>query len=240
MFILNNCSQALALYTSPARSNETCISPHSVPAVNGSALQNYGVVLYPGFELMDAFGPIDLLQLMSRLEQEMNLYLIAETLEPVSTNMVTAQQQSNTSQSNFGPTASPTNTFSDDLDLDVLIVPGGPGVRATDEELRPVMQYLKKMFPKVKVFMTICTGSGLAARTGLLDGWMATTNKHAWKQMTSYGPGVKWISPARFVVDGKVWTSSGVSAISSLCHFFTAGCPTRLGPGVGRGSHWIR
>jgi len=50
------------------------------------------------------------------------------------------------------------------------------------------------------------------ARTGLVDGMRATTNKRAWAWVTGQRPQVQWVARARWVVDGKWWSSSGVSA----------------------------
>lgn len=102
-------------------------------------------------------------------------------------------------------------TFDDlDLDLDVLVVPGGAAAR--DPAMTYVDDYLVEMFPKVKYFITVCTGALFAARAGLLDGRRATTNKGAWGLVTAHGNNVTWVAPARFVIDGNVWTSSGVSS----------------------------
>lgn len=46
----------------------------------------------------------------------------------------------------------------------------------------------------------------------MLDGKRATTNKMAWREITALGPRVEWVARARWVHDGKVWSSSGVSA----------------------------
>ncbi|EQL03492.1 DJ-1/PfpI family protein [Ophiocordyceps sinensis CO18] len=175
-----------------------CVEPQQAPAINGSDLCNFGVVLFPGFDMIDVFGTLEPLQLMANTVQQMTLSLIAEKLDPVTT--ASNGPMSKAKNSTFWPAALPNNTFGDDLDLDVLIVPGGPGVRNPD--LPAVTDYIARMFPKVKIFITICTGSGLAARAGVLDGVMATTNKNAWETILPMGPRVKWVSPARYVVDG--------------------------------------
>ena len=70
---------------------------------------------------------------------------------------------------------------------------------------------MREAYQDVKYLMTVCTGAGIAARAGILDGKNATTNKAAWNETTALGPNVKWISHARWVVDGNIWTTSGVS-----------------------------
>jgi transcriptional regulator GlxA family with amidase domain len=60
--------------------------------------------------------------------------------------------------------------------------------------------------------MSVCTGSALFARAGVLDGRRATTNKMSFQWVADQGPEVHWVKEARWVEDGKLATSSGVSA----------------------------
>ena len=60
--------------------------------------------------------------------------------------------------------------------------------------------------------MTVCTGSILLAMTGALDGRQATTNKQDFRVTIPLGPSVDWVEEARWVRDGNIYTSSGVSA----------------------------
>ena len=136
----------------------------------------------------------------------MNLSIIAATLDPVTTKV----ESHNPCASNFAQTIVPTHTFDSAPRLDVLIVPGGLGNRSHD--IVAVVEFIKSTYPSLRYFISICTGSGLAARAGILDGRRATTNKRAWVETIALGPRVKWVSHARWVVDGNIWTSSGVSA----------------------------
>jgi len=94
---------------------------------------------------------------------------------------------------------------------DVLLIPGGIGTRilVNDNEF---INKLKNMAEKSTWCLTICTGSALLAKTGLLDNYEATSNKMAFEWVKSIGKNVKWKNKARWVNDEKYYTSSGVSA----------------------------
>jgi len=91
-----------------------------------------------------------------------------------------------------------------------LIVPGGLGTRSPS--LNSTIDYITTTYPKLRYLITVCTGAGLAAKAGVLDGRRATTNKSAWASTVALGPKVKWVPQARWVVDGNIWSSSGISA----------------------------
>ena len=102
--------------------------------------------------------------------RQMNLAIIAETLQPVST-----KSHRNPYQSNFGRSIVPTHTFDTAPPLEVLIVPASFGNR--DPSIQTMVDFFEKRYPELRYLITICTGATLAARAGILDGKHATSNK---------------------------------------------------------------
>ena len=94
---------------------------------------------------------------------------------------------------------------------DVLLVPGGMGTRMLVND-DVFINKLKVIVEKSSWCLTVCTGSVLLAKTGLLDSHEATSNKIAFEWVKSIGKNVNWKNKARWVIDGKYYTSSGVSA----------------------------
>lgn len=153
-----------------------------------------GAVLFPGFELLDMFGP---LEMFGMLEDAPEIRMIAATAEPVASRQ--------------GPASVIDATFTDGNAFDLLLVPGGPGTR-TEVDNAGLIDWLGQASDASELVATVCTGSALLARSGRLDGIKATSNKAAFQWVTEQGPKVDWQAEARWVEDGKFMTSSGVSA----------------------------
>jgi transcriptional regulator GlxA family with amidase domain len=153
-----------------------------------------GVVLYPGFELLDTYGP---LEAFGHLPEAFRIVQVAEQAGPVAS----AQ----------GPRVMPDATLAEAPKLDWLLVPGGIGTRAEVDNAK-LVDWLRARAATAERVASVCTGAALLARAGLLDGRRATSNKAVFSWVTSQGPRVTWVPEARWVHDGKFSTSSGVSA----------------------------
>jgi putative intracellular protease/amidase len=94
---------------------------------------------------------------------------------------------------------------------DILLIPGGQGTRVLVKN-SDFIDKLKGIAEKSTWCLTVCTGSALLARTGLLDNRNATSNKRSFEWVKSNGKNVVWKNKARWVVDDKYYTSSGISA----------------------------
>lgn len=167
----------------------------------------FGYLLFPGFQALDVFGPVDALNLLSWSHNNTFAFL-ARTLDPVSTQV--RDIVFNKSNSTFAQSVLPTHTLDHPPPLDILIIPGGIGTRAPDLEAE--IEFIRKAYPSLQYLISVCTGASLVGRAGLLNGRKATTNKRAYCSTISCCPKVHWVSHARWVVDGNIWSSSGVSA----------------------------
>lgn len=159
-----------------------------------------GAVLYEGFELLDMFGP---LEMFTALPPEMlQVVMIAENKGPVKAGSM-ASSPMPTFISDYG--------FDDAPDLDLILVPGGIGT-FPELENEKMLSFLRDRSERARITSSVCSGSALLAKAGLLDGHRATSNKMFFNLAVMQSDKVEWIETARWVDDGKFVTSSGVSA----------------------------
>lgn len=164
------------------------------PTRPSGAKTRIGMILFDDFELLDVYGP---LSMFGALKDRIDI--------------VTLARAAGTVRSGAGPSVVADLSFAQAPELDILVIPGGMGTRdgVNDPALLNTIRALAGKTPQVA---TVCTGSGLLAKTGLLDGKRATSNKLAWKWATAQSAKVAWVAKARWVEDGKFLSSSGVSA----------------------------
>ncbi|KAJ3099352.1 hypothetical protein HDU96_010731 [Phlyctochytrium bullatum] len=158
--------------------------------------------IFQGFEALDLAGPLVLLRKAARAagRDDINFITVAEENDkPVlSTQMFSLW---------------PDHDFKSCPDVDLLLLPGGIGTISQLINTKH-LEFLKRCSATANRMASVCTGSAAFAAAGLLDGKKATTNKAAWDLFTTLSGSLKaeWVHEARFVIDGKMYTSSGVSA----------------------------
>jgi transcriptional regulator GlxA family with amidase domain len=164
-----------------------------------------GAVLYPQFELLDLYGPLEML---GSLGQHLRIVTVAEQAGPVAS----AQ----------GPATLAEHGFASAPKLDLVLVPGGVGTfpQLANEAM---LEFLRTCAAEAELMLSVCTGSALLAKAGLLDGRRATSNKQFFDLAKLQGPKTEWISEARWVHDGKFVTASGVSAGTDMALGVIAG-----------------
>ncbi|MFT4852913.1 MAG: putative intracellular protease/amidase [Candidatus Pseudothioglobus sp.] len=159
-----------------------------------------GAILYPGFELLDLFGPLEMFTALP--PAMLNVVMVAQHKGPV-----TAGSMSNASM----PSVIADYDFVDAPPLDLMVLPGGVGTFPELENLA-MLDFLRTRAAAAQITASVCTGSALLAAAGILDGHRATSNKQVFDMARVVSDKVDWIEAARWVDDGAVVTSSGVSA----------------------------
>jgi putative intracellular protease/amidase len=157
-------------------------------------VRKLGALVFPGFETLDLFGP---LQIFGSAHHHFDIVTVAHAAGPL------RSAQGQRVMADVG--------FDDCPELDLLLVPGGQGTRPLVDDADH-MTWIGARAARCELTMSVCTGAGLLARAGALDGLRATTNKLAFEWVVAQGPGVDWIPEARWVDSGSVVTAAGVSA----------------------------
>jgi transcriptional regulator GlxA family with amidase domain len=171
-----------------------------------NSTRTIGVVLFDGFETLDVYGPLGLL-VTAALDFLYKAVLIGPPNPKTPGSVLTSSQL---------PTqTSETLQFPPAQKYDVLLIPGGVGNRPllTDKTYLDLLEKnVDAVLESGGTVFCVCTGSILLAATGLLDGKQATTNKKVYWSLTPKYPHVRWKKQARWVVDGQIITSSGITA----------------------------
>ena len=156
-------------------------------------MTSFNVVLFNDFETLDALGPVEII---GKMPETYNLgYFSMEGGAILSRQQVSVN----------------TVSFSEIKPNGVLLIPSGKGTRKLVNDADFISHISALAQPSAHV-MTVCTGSALLAKTGLLKGKNVTSNKMAFDWVCQNGNDIKWIKKARWVNDGKYYSSSGVSA----------------------------
>lgn len=153
---------------------------------------NINILLFNDFETLDAFGPIEILGKID--DYKLKYYSLngGVIMSAQGTSVITEKVEAASKEG-------------------ILVIPGGKGTRTLVSDSQ-FLHALKETAEWSSYCLSVCTGSALIANTGLLNNRKATSNKKAFDWVASINSNVNWIRKARWVVDGKYYTSSGVSA----------------------------
>jgi transcriptional regulator GlxA family with amidase domain len=166
-------------------------------------VRRVAVALFEGFTVLDVYGPVQAFASCRVPREDSTFQRLFE--------IFSMAEHSGVVQAGEGPASYAEYSFTDAPAFDILLIPGGFGTRTAVNNASFLSQ-LAAASQRAGVTATVCTGSALLARTGLLDNRPATSNKLAWNWVLQQGPRVQWIRHARWVDDDTIITSSGVSA----------------------------
>jgi transcriptional regulator GlxA family with amidase domain len=154
-----------------------------------------GIVLFDGAEELDWAGPYEVFT-MGRREGD-TVVTIAEHERPI----VCAK----------GLRVLADHTFADAPQLDILVIPGGRGSRV-ERENPAMLGFVGRVAPACDWVTSVCTGAFVLEAAGPASGKRVTTHWAAIEELRGLAPGLTVLEGERWVVDGNLVTSAGVSA----------------------------
>lgn len=163
------------------------------------------ILVYPGVELLDFAGPGEVFSAAhGEHGRAFQVVTVAESKEPlVSQGFVRI---------------TPQHDFDDCPRPDIIVLPGGNAPTG-----RPaVIDWVRRVAPQTEITLSVCNGALLLATAGLLDGLSATTHHGSLDLLMLSCPKTKIEPTRRFVDNGRIVTSAGVSAgIDAALHVVT-------------------
>ena len=153
-------------------------------------------VVFPGFQLLDAAGPIAAFEIAGRFQ-------------PGSYEIAVLAPQAGAVASSSGVRMAAESL--DSAPIDTIVVSGGDGTRVLPD-LKAAIAWLRRAAPAARRVTSVCSGAYLLAEAGLLDGRRATTHWGRSDDFARRYPGVRLEADRNFVRDGEVWTSAGITA----------------------------
>src|SRR3954454_12935687 len=167
----------------------------------GTDTMTVGIVLFDDVEVLDFAGPFE-------------VFAVAGNVTEGGFHVVTVAERADANApivARNGLKIVPDYALADAPHLDILVVPGGMGTRREVSNPR-LISWIRQRAADATLTTSVCTGSFLLAETGILQGRTVTTH---WASVQRMRDSYQWINvrgDARFVDEGDIVTSAGISA----------------------------
>ncbi|HKQ96520.1 MAG TPA: DJ-1/PfpI family protein [Candidatus Polarisedimenticolia bacterium] len=163
--------------------------------------RNVAIVLYEGVELLDFAGPGEVFEAAgsfgeSQGKRAFNVYTVAVSKKPLKSQRFL--------------TVTPDYSIDDAPKPDLIVIPGGQSGNLTQDAR--FMAWAKNATEKGEILLTVCSGAFVPAQAGLLDGKSATTWYGAVSRLRELTPKANVVDGRRFIDNGSIITTAGVSA----------------------------
>lgn len=161
--------------------------------------RNVAILIFDDVEVLDFAGPFE-------------VFAVTDELRGYNTfNVFTLAESPGTVRARNGLKVLPDHTLENAPAPHLLIVPGGFGTRALLKK-PALLEWLRTKSRAAELTMSVCTGSIVLGRAGLLDGLRATTHHECFDLLREHAPRTTVVETERFVDNGAVLTAAGISA----------------------------
>lgn len=167
------------------------------------SLKRIGILIYNDAEELDFVGPFEVFTMINTVLQYVG--------EPDAVNVMLISEDGKDVTGKKGMRVGAHVSIKDVSSLDVVCVPGGQGARAQIEN-DTIINWVRDIAPTCEWVTSVCTGSFILAKAGLTEGRRLSTFWGAFDEFRNLGLEGELVPHVRYVRDGNVVTSAGVSA----------------------------
>ncbi|MBL6446606.1 DJ-1/PfpI family protein [Fulvivirga sp. 29W222] len=159
-----------------------------------------GILIFNEVEVLDFAGPFEVFSLTETLDRTkiFDVSLVGQTLQTI--------------KARNGLQVVPNYNFESHPPYDIVIIPGGYGAVEIEINNVAVIEWITKQYNTTKILASVCTGAFLLAKAGLLKERKATTHWMDLYRLENDFQDIEVIRGAKFVDQGKIITSGGISA----------------------------
>lgn len=172
---------------------------------------NVGILIFNEVEVLDFAGPFEVFSISENLETNEKLF-----------NVFTIAENKKTINARNGLEVIPKYTISDSPDIDILIIPGGYGAECIEIHNKTLLSWIKKMGEVTKTIASVCTGAFLLAKSEVITDQTVTTHWMDTEKLQSEYPNLTVVKDQKFVDQGNILTSAGISAGIELSLYIVA------------------
>jgi transcriptional regulator GlxA family with amidase domain len=163
-----------------------------------------GILIFDEVEVLDVTGPFEVFS-ATRLNEERRFS------EPSPFRILLVSENPNPIFATGGLRLTPDITFDHNVKLDLLVVPGGKGTRMEIGNAK-LIDWISKQASETPLTASVCTGSCLLGKAGLLDGRIATTHWKAFDFLRLSAPKARILTDVQFTMAEPIFTSAGVAS----------------------------
>lgn len=171
-------------------------------------MRTVAIFIFDDVEVLDFAGPFEIFGVTGKQNGGEGLFDV----------FTVAEKPKITARNNLVVEA--TYTFENCPTPDILLIPGGGGFKPDGTPLgtrrevnnQKLLDWVREMNDKVELLLSVCTGSLILGKAGLLEGLSATTHFKAVEQMRAVAPNTELFPEKRWVDNGRIILSAGVSA----------------------------
>lgn len=162
-------------------------------------MRNVAILIFNDVEVLDFCGPFEVFSVAGGHGEDntFRVFTVAEDRRPVWTR--------------GGMSINPAFSLEECPTPHIMLVPGGRGTRR-EKDNPLLLKWIRQRSESAELILSVCTGSLILANAGLLEGLAATTHHSTLDLLRDLAPHSRIYADRRFVDNGRIITSAGISA----------------------------